>query len=43
MPANIAHVITVHKASELLRTKGFDDLAAGRNMRRFLRLHKECL
>jgi len=28
MPANIAHMIIVHKAFELLRTKGFDDLAA---------------
>ena len=31
MPANIAHMIIVHKAFELLRTKGFDDLAAGRD------------
>jgi len=28
MPASIAHMIIVHKAFELLRTKGFDDLAA---------------
>ncbi len=28
MPANIAHMVIVHKAFELLRTKGFDELAA---------------
>ncbi|MEN6427329.1 MAG: zinc dependent phospholipase C family protein [Phycisphaerales bacterium] len=28
MPANIAHMVIVHKAFELLRTKGFPELAA---------------
>jgi hypothetical protein len=28
MPANIAHMVIVHKAFELLRTRGFDELAA---------------
>ncbi|MCU0916222.1 MAG: zinc dependent phospholipase C family protein [Planctomycetes bacterium] len=28
MPANIAHMVIVHKAFELLRTRGFEELAA---------------